>query len=38
MEIKPVNKKLVGLDENGELDIIETDEPEPGMFRISNED
>lgn len=34
MRIEQVNKILVGLDENGELDIIETDEPEEGMFRV----
>jgi len=34
MKIKEVNKVLIGLDENGELDIIETDEVEEGLFKI----
>jgi len=35
--IEPINKKLIGLDENGELDVIETDEPEEGMFKVSKD-
>lgn len=34
MEIEPVNKVLVGLTKDGELDVIQTNEPEEGMFRI----
>lgn len=37
MEIEPINKVLVGLDEDGELDVVETDEIEEGMFRVKNE-
>jgi len=32
--MKPINKMLVGVDEAGELDIIETDEEEEGMFLL----
>jgi len=32
--ITPINKVLVGLDEKGELVSVETDEPEPGMFKV----
>jgi len=37
MKIEPINKKLVGLDENGELVVIETDEIEEGMFNLKKE-
>ena len=32
--MKPIKKKLIGLNEKGELDIIETDEDEPGMYEV----
>jgi hypothetical protein len=32
--MEPLKKKLIGLNEKGELDIIETDEDEEGMFII----
>ena len=38
MEIEPINKKLVGLDQDGELVVIETDEIEEGMFRVKNKE
>lgn len=38
MEIEEMNKVLVGLDKDGELDIVETDEVEPGMFKISDKE
>jgi len=34
-KIEPMNKMLVGLDENGEIIAVETDEPEEGMFKVS---
>jgi len=34
MKIKPLNKYLLGIDENEEPIIVETDEEEEGMFLI----
>ena len=35
MRIKPVKKCLIGIGKNGELDILETDEDEEGMYQLS---
>ena len=36
-KIEPINKMLVGLDENGEIIAVETDEMEEGMFKVSSD-
>lgn len=32
--MKPIKKRLIGINEKGELDIIETDEDEEGMYQV----
>ena len=36
--MEQINKILVGLTEDGELDVIQTDIPEEGMFKVSEEE
>lgn len=36
--MRPVKKVLVGLNEKGELDLIETDEDEEGMYTTGEEE
>lgn len=36
--MRPLNKLIIGLDNDGELEVIETDESEEGMFISEDEE